>query len=110
MLYASDVCMLLEVALLMASNGDRVMSREPCVCMQSVCVCVWMMGKGADWCLSEFQFTMPNKRIEIPLIRSEIFSDSGIFLSPLTELKQQTEQAAIDMLIYFTQAREGESE
>lgn len=38
-LYASDVCMLLEVALLMGSNGDRVMSREPCVCTPSVDVC-----------------------------------------------------------------------
>lgn len=38
-LYASDVCMLLGVALLMGSNGDRVMSREPCVCTPSVHVC-----------------------------------------------------------------------
>ncbi len=73
----------------MASNGDRVMSREHCVCMQSVCGCVWMTGNRADWSLSEFQFARPNKRIEIPLIHSEIFStkkDSGILLSLLNEL------------------------
>lgn len=66
----------------MASNGDRVMSGELCVSMHSLCVCGLRMGSRADWSLSEFQFTMPNKRIEIPLILSEIFSrkkkDSGI--------------------------------
>lgn len=47
-MYASDVCMLLEVVLLMSSNGDRLMSRETCVCTQSLCVCVSMTGNRAD--------------------------------------------------------------
>lgn len=37
----------------MASKCDRVMSREP-----GVCVCV-MIGNITNWTLSEFQFRLP---------------------------------------------------
>lgn len=35
--------------------------------------------------------------------------NSGFLLSNLTELKRQTEEAAITVLIYFTLARQGKS-
>lgn len=79
-LCSSDICMLLEMALLMSSAGVRLMSRETYACTQSLGVCVsrWqateLTGIG-----NTFQLAMVNKCIEILLIHSEIFStEKGI--------------------------------
>ena len=91
----------------MASIGDGVMSREACVCMQSVRVddrqrnWIWISIHPAKYTHWNSTHTFRN------ILNGEKKKDSGILLSPLTELKQQTEQAAYDTLIYFMLEKRG---
>lgn len=105
-LYASDVCMLLEVALLMGSNGDRVMSREPCVCTPSVHVCEsWWRAAELTGVHLNFN-SLPHKRIEILLIHSEIILNRKRNFTRFG-LNWNTRQSGQLSICSFTPCRQG---
>lgn len=75
-----------------------------CVYAKSVCVCVLVTSNRADWSLNlNFNSLCQINTLRFLSYIQEIFStkkDSGISPSLLSELTHQTEQAAIDTLIY----------
>lgn len=68
---------------------------------------MWMMGDRTAVLLNFNSLCQINTFRFHPNIPKYSQQDSGFLLSPLTELKRQTEEAAINVLIYFMLARQG---